>query len=587
MKRNWKDINLSSFQGRSLPGSSLGKRKQYKFANPQLASSTLSAKPEVTYSHLAQNFEPETEIRENISLSEFADDTIQDMTPDEKIPLMLSITSSRNFFSSTLVNFDNDILPDVSDASFERILKYKLNICTDIYDFDNPDPVVSTLREQKTSVLRELCTLFDNPDKSLQLSTTSRQLIWQVLYTNIFDQEPRFPSKSKSFLYTVQIIDPMWPHLVLAFQILNKYITYFPNDKCLTPELIKRAVYLTNLPDPNVRGKLLAFLKCILDKRLDMFHTITKAAGDQLLGIVNDVLPPYCATPLLQLIAYLYQKTNQHPPSAFNKVIQYVVLPLLSSQYFPTFASSFNGLITTILSVPQETPSVLPKLRDGIKKGSFDRPILKSTKSANTNFLSFNSLGKCRVTKLTDNDVYTALDKYWPRTCGTKALPFLETLFATMDAATYILTTSKVERICNFLANLLKSENIKVNNRILALFKQQTMPKWVQKFSKTVTDIFTPVLIKLKTTIAINCEEKGITTALQEILNLGRKGDAIGPDYADRKDKRVDRIDMWVALSQVAVLNGFKHDHAKFKSSVVNQDDCLPTQAHFMPCLRL
>lgn len=575
-------MNLSSFSNRSFNRSSLSKRKQYKFANPLL----LNPAP-ITRSETIPQYKPEEETRENISLSEFASDTINDMSPEEKIPLTLAITSSRNFFSSTLVNFENDILPDVSDASFERILKYKLNICTDIYDFDSCDPCVSTLREQKTTVLRELCTLFDNPEKSTQLSSTSRQLIWKVLYTNIFDQEPRFPSKFSSFMYTVQIIDPMWPHLSLAFQILNKYVTYFPNDKCLTTDVIKRAVYLTNLPDPNVRGKLLSFLKLILDKRLDYFHTITKAAGDQLMGIVNDISPPYCATPLLQLLVTLYQKTNQRPPSAFNKVVQYAALPLLSSQYYSTFASSFNGFVVGLLSVSQDQNQILPKLRDGAKKGSFDKPILKQTKSANSQLLSFNSIGRCKVSKLTDNDVYTALDKYWPRTRGTKELPFLETLLVTMDATTHILTTSKVERICNFLANLLKAENIKVNNRILAIFKPPTQPKWVKMFSKTVTDVFTPVMIKLKNSNNVSCEDKGITTALQEILNLGRKTDAVLPDFVDKKNKKVDRVDMWVALSQCAVLNGFKHDHSKFKSSVVNEKDCLPSQAHFMPCIRL
>ena len=151
----------------------------------------------------------------------------------------MCFSSSRQFDSSSCDRSSCDIkIPPIKDENFETIIHKKLKICNQIYSFS--DSSVSEEREQKTKVLEEILRMFDIYSDLSEISINMQYEIFRMLTKNILDQTPKYPDIVTSCFYTVHVIDPMWPHLSFAFNILEKFINLFPYSKCFTDDVIKK-----------------------------------------------------------------------------------------------------------------------------------------------------------------------------------------------------------------------------------------------------------------------------------------------------------------------------------------------------------
>ena len=290
---------------------------------------------------------------EGSSSEDFFEETPLSLNPDDKyeaIPNFLNLSASRQFSSAVFHlqtnKFDAEI-PPVQNPQFKQVIKSKLKLCKEVYCFS--DPAVKSMRENKTFVLNQIVNMFDNYADLAEIPVELQNEIFEMIQLNIFDQNPKFPDLLESNFYTVQIFDPLWPHLLPLFQILAKFTQVYPYNKCFNDKLIKKAIFLTNLPDSNVRKHLFNFIKILLDKRVDFFHIILKSVAGQLNNVVYYDGPPYCVGILLQILTLLYNKSNRRPPSFFNIVIRHSVLPLISTSYFYLFVDEFNNLIANLL----------------------------------------------------------------------------------------------------------------------------------------------------------------------------------------------------------------------------------------------
>ena len=581
---------------------------------------------------------------------------------DEKsvLPQVLSLMASRQFSSSSLVlkNLDEKkTIPEISDPNFERIFMKKVEVCKDIYDFTATDPISIKLRDEKTDFLREISDFMSKNENTELLPPKLQNELWNMLYLNIFDQDPKFPSKIESASYTVTIVDPMWPHLVYAFSILTRYTSVFFNSEVFSEQIIKKAVYLTNLPDPNVRFQLLVFLRLFLEKRLDMFHVVLKAAADQLNNILCGIVPPYCATPLLQLFITLYNKSNMRPPQSFNNAIRQIVLPLLGSPYFPGFSSQFNALIVTLLQLPKRNSSLIPTLKsfgtkisigscDSAKgsqsktknSGSFKigNPLLGGKRSASPSaMISYKTkitasvsvpqevtpnlyIQRSSTSRITCNDIFTAIDKFWPRTNATRQLYILDTIFIILEVMGRTIPYVIVQRICKFLSGLLTSDNVRLQEKILSILipqgnatslfsspdtlsstggKLQSSPaqnhsspmqNWVKIYSKVISDAFYPQLLKMMNDPKTRASRERIQLAINEMTSNirlpSRQSMSTIPQISPRSSE-YERENEWIYLSHCAIDNHMELNAHAFKKMLQNTDACDPTHSHFFPSL--
>ena len=430
-------------------------------------------------------------------------------------PYFLKVSSSRNTTNApinTQTVYDV-LIPNVDNEDFEKIITKKLLFCKVIAPFTNSDQKMFVNR--KTEVLQEISNTFFKDPNIHKISQNIQKAIFDTIYANIFEQDPMFPGVLESDFYSVQIIDPMWPHLSICFSILISFTSLFSNSDCFNESLVKRAIYLTNLPDEAERKQLYIFIKVLLEKRADFYSVILKSATDQLQDVVCGVVPPYCVGTLLQVLGILFKKSNMRPPEAFSETIMRSVLPLLSSRYFPRFKADFDNLILLLLNPTDHQASdmqhSLSNDKNILSEPSFNRvrnilgqngkqlitrglPALKRRSIASAS--SCVAIKKKMQAMISATDVITAISKYWPKTNCLRQTSILKTLFRVLDDTALTIPERKLLKISRFLAFLIGSPNENVSATVLCYIIEK--PNWMKIKSKLVANIFLENILKTK-----------------------------------------------------------------------------------------
>jgi len=269
---------------------------------------------------------------------------------DIEPPCIISISSNRVFSSNAKFRIGPQI-PSISDPSFEEIFRQKLEICSYIFDFSSPTINIEE-KDIKSRSLCELVQFFEQSIEVRKISSELQSLSFQMLENNIFKQVPVFPSAVLSSQYTSVIIDPSWPHLFYAFQILNRFVQLFPESPHVNFDLAKRAISLTSLPDNNERLQLLAFLRSYFDNHPLDRNKLLVTIQHKLLDFIDGIIPPFCITPLLVLLAHIFTRSGRNPSPEYIKTIKCCVFPLILSQYLPVFSQHIMQLFNTIF-IPQ------------------------------------------------------------------------------------------------------------------------------------------------------------------------------------------------------------------------------------------
>ena len=507
----------------------------------------------------------------------------------EPIPKILKLSSSRQFSSFTFkISTSVDKIPDVCDKNFETILKKKLEICNEIYSFNDSEQ--NMLIENKGHVLQEILNIFEESKNVQKISLNIQKELFDTLYVNIFEQNPKFPDLLESNFYTVPIVDPTWPHLSLSFDILNSFVSFFPNNKCFTNSLLKRAIYLLSLPDAHVRKAMFSFIKQLLDKRIDFYHVVLKSASEQLQNVVYEVIPPYCAGTLLRLLGVLFTKSNMRPPASFHEIIQKNVLPLLSSRFFSVFDDDFNDLFNILLkpivyephatsrapasnessklkriSIPSKNMKIKPIQKDvnNPLKSNILPPLKKNVIDEVSSCCDFAKKAPERVTAI---GVITAINKYWPKTNSTRQLSMLKTMFVILNGNAMNIPERRLRKICKFIAYLIGSPNKKVETAVLNYIIEK--PDWMKQKSRLVIESFFFIIFKLKTKEKDPFMNDLLNKAMSSLGDIDKKAFVSAssniPLYADN----VNADMRWMTVFSLAENNSIGISMTDFKHSL-------------------
>ena len=166
------DLPSSSYTQQLQPKQFVWKRKVLKFPNFQKSTLPSIAKKD-----------------ENLISKKDIDD----------VPTTIKISQSRGMIKTYSVNAFTKKLPEsMKDSNFMEIFDAKVLICSEIVQCDSNS--MSKACELKTNSLKEIQTFFLTDE--LQDLPQEKQIgVFNMLYKNLFDVVPRYPTLTESNFY--------------------------------------------------------------------------------------------------------------------------------------------------------------------------------------------------------------------------------------------------------------------------------------------------------------------------------------------------------------------------------------------------
>ncbi|OHT17151.1 hypothetical protein TRFO_12681 [Tritrichomonas foetus] len=267
---------------------------------------------------------------------------------DQEVPCVVRISSVKYVHKNVKIEQTPPIV-STSDSNFESILKTKVEICKYILDFTDASLQLPE-KEIKARAMCELIELFENTREISKITEYQQELIFDMLYVNIFEQDPSYQTKLVSNDILLSIVEPSWPHMFYCYQILNRFIQVFPSFHKFNLDLIKKTIILSQIPDINERMQLVAFLRTYFDTHPNDRSQILLLIKKMLIDFNDGEAQPYCAMPLIILLTHIYSRSPQPPSPEFISTLREAVLPLLGHSYLPTYFPNIRQLLTTFIT---------------------------------------------------------------------------------------------------------------------------------------------------------------------------------------------------------------------------------------------
>jgi len=358
---------------------------------------------------------------------------------DTEVPKVIAFSSSRQLSVSLLHVESIPPLPNISDSDFESLFLKKLEICSEILDFTS-NIIQIEEKDQKSRILCELVQFFEQSPDARKLSEKMQEETFKMIEVNIFRQNPIFPSPVITLDYSAVIIEPSWPQLFYIYQILNRFVSIFPNSPMLSIKTAKTAIYLTNLPDNNERLQLLAFLRSFYDTHPSFHKELILAVQEQLTKVVEKISPPFCVTPLLVFLSHIFNRSEKTPLPEYFQTIRTSVFPLILSKYLPLYHQHLIMLYSLIF-----TPA---------------SPLI--------------------------NQQLQFLFRFWPQTNGLKQPCYVEMLHFVTSRLSPGDLVSNIKRILSILSSTIMSSHAKVVEASLDVLQKPKPEEWIVSHSRRV-----------------------------------------------------------------------------------------------------
>lgn len=383
------------------------------------------------------------EARDRIPDPEEAENEYQPVV-DAEVPkvIAMAVTQSySNIDESDVIQLPP--LPPVNDASFEMLLAAKLEVCSQVMDFTNRDAQTKQ-KEEKAKALIELISYFENTREAKKLNGKLQRAIFRMIELNVLRVDPKFPSSLETGDYTLSVIEPAWPHLFFCHQLLTRFVNLFPEAEFVNFSVVKRALFLTQLPDANERVHLVNFLKAYYDTHVNDRLDFIRSLRDRLILLAEVPLVPLCGMPLLLCANHVLSRglTDPEVREVYKDMIKQAVVPLFGHTHMSLFYSSFKSLL--VLSIKE-----IPELTSIVLKG---------------------------------------LQNKWPVAGGMKeqlATDLVITISSTLSQSDFSLFSAN---FFVFLARRMYSPNYKVVNTILSMYSKEDLRKFVKDNSTLLID---------------------------------------------------------------------------------------------------
>jgi hypothetical protein len=237
-----------------------------------------------------------------------------------------------------------------SDPEFGTILQIHLSVCSTPGGLG---PNGDAHRQQKQISLREMHFLLSGSDLS-PIDSDQKSAIFDMLLYKLLRIDPVFPSALATSLYTIELVEPEWNTLALCYDVLQRFMRSFADFEDLNLDLVKRFMFLTQLPDQRERRAIQAVLVQFFEGHPEHRTAFLKALTSRLLLLQADVVIPLSGTVLLAVVRQILPLAAQPYHAEVNQLFMIGILPLLKSHWFSVFAAAFNTLFC------EEIPKFFP-----------------------------------------------------------------------------------------------------------------------------------------------------------------------------------------------------------------------------------
>jgi hypothetical protein len=159
------------------------------------------------------------------------------------------------------------------------------------------------------------------------------------------DRRVVFPTREKTDNYTITITDPRWSHLNACYQILKGYFRRFPFSDLIDCSLVRRLLFLAQVPDARERAEIGAFLCLYFDRRSLERIQLLKEIKYRLILLRDVPLMPYCGTTLLLVARHILTHSSRECSSHIAGLFFGAVLPLVTGRDLGVFYSQLRALV--------------------------------------------------------------------------------------------------------------------------------------------------------------------------------------------------------------------------------------------------
>ncbi|OHT15386.1 hypothetical protein TRFO_14139 [Tritrichomonas foetus] len=392
----------------------------------------------------APTLDPIDNDNEVIQSTEEKSETITEFNPvvDFEINNVVSLTNVRDVSTKELPIIELPPIPPVKDASFEMILSAKLELCSENLDFIHKEMQLSQ-KDEKRKTLNEFIAFFDNTKEAKKMNSVYQRAFFRMIEKNIFRNDPKFPTALETYNYTLNVVEPSWPHLMFCYQLLTRFIQVFPNAEFVSFSVFKKALFLMQLPDANERYQLVVFTKLYYDIRQKEQQKILREVKNSLIMLRSGLYKPFCLMPLFLLFAHILMRRMNNIDEDCIRAFKEGALPLIGFPYMHNQYSHFKTFFTNAVHIHP----------------SFIYLILEH------------------------------LQKKWPRQSGSKIQMMLDFLIhiviTNMPQADF---SQMSQAFFSFLASQLRFTHLKFNIVILSLWTKEEYRKFIVANSAIAID---------------------------------------------------------------------------------------------------
>jgi hypothetical protein len=232
-------------------------------------------------------------------------------------------------------------LPPPDDPEFAPVLEQHITLCT----ADGCTGAAGDAhRRRKEKSLRDLFFLLQGPDSGL-IKNDQRFAIFDMLMANVSRPDPVFPTVAQTSYYTIDLVEPYWATLNLAYDLFQRFMRTFSDFESLNMHLVKRLMFLTQLPDHSERHAIQAVLAQYFDGHPHHRSQFLSELTYHLVLLQQDLSIPLSGVTLLALTRQLVPLGRARHHAELGKVLMVGVIPLLKSEWFSVFARSFSSVL--------------------------------------------------------------------------------------------------------------------------------------------------------------------------------------------------------------------------------------------------
>jgi hypothetical protein len=238
-------------------------------------------------------------------------------------------------------------LPAPTDSKFQPLFEQKVRICENLYDFVG-DARERTAIDNKTKTMNEIRCWVG------RLERPHVNLTFRMVEKNIVRHIPEIYRLFTAFLDLPSYVEPAWPHVSIAYSILNRLAAISPALPQFCRTFYRKLLVPSDTPDANERSAIVQFYVSLLTANPTLREDVASFLEGALLDYRTRLgQSPYRAVTILQILHFVIEQTLPLLPIA-SRIFAYAIIPMFADPYLLLFHSEMEKLLDFFL---EDNPS--------------------------------------------------------------------------------------------------------------------------------------------------------------------------------------------------------------------------------------